>query len=57
MIRHEADFDYAIHLKRVVEVWQQEQMIGSGLIDKHSKESITIKGEQYVKAFCEIKVR
>jgi len=57
IVNHPADFDYAVHLKKHIDVWLQGQLICSGVIERHTEESVTILGEKYIKAFCEFKVR
>jgi len=50
IVNHPADFDYAVHLKKHVDVWQQGQLIGSGVIDRISDRFVCVMmGTEWIK--------
>jgi len=58
VLRDSTDFDYAVHFKALVDVWQQgERLLFSGVIKKHTKHAVYINDGYYLKAVCEFKVR
>jgi hypothetical protein len=52
-----ADFDNAILFQLHVEVWQQGEIIGRGIIKYHTDLTVAIDQDMYLKQNCEFRVR
>ncbi len=52
-LKQDADFDYAIHLRYPIKVYQDSELIDTGIIYSHTKISVYIKDGFYLKKWCQ----
>jgi hypothetical protein len=54
----DSHIDAAIFNKSSVEVWQAGMILDyGGIIESHTENSVTVNGERYLKATCELRIR